>query len=77
MDGPTNVYCDTEAVYQNTVVPESTLNHSIAYHCFCKGVAANKTIIVAQQVTTKNLADLFTKVLTSIRRAFLLEIFNY
>ena len=24
IDGPTNVYCDNEAVYQNTVVPELT-----------------------------------------------------
>ena len=35
IDGSTNVYCDNEAVYQNTTVPESTLkkkHHSIAYH---------------------------------------------
>ena len=35
IDRPANVYCDNEAVYQNTVVPESTLkkkHYSIAYH---------------------------------------------
>ena len=35
IDGSTNIYCDNEAVYQNTVIPESTLkkkHHSIAYH---------------------------------------------
>ena len=25
IDGPANVYCDNEAVYKNTVIPESTL----------------------------------------------------
>ena len=35
IDGPANVYCDNEAVYKNTTIPESTLkkkHHSIAYH---------------------------------------------
>ena len=35
IDGPTNVFCDNEAVYKITSIPESTLkkkHHSIAYH---------------------------------------------
>ena len=35
IDGTANVFCDNEAVYKNTVMPESTLckkHHSIAYH---------------------------------------------
>ena len=70
VDGSTNIYCDNEAVYQNTVIPESTLkkkHHSIAYHR-CREAVATKTIRVAKQGTTKNLADLFTKVLTTQRR---------
>ena len=79
IDGPANVYCDNEAVYKSTVVPESTLkkkHHSIAYHR-CREAVAAKTIRVAKQGTEKNLADLFTKMLTSIRRTFLLERFTY
>ena len=79
IDGPANVYCDNEAVYKNTVIPESTLkkkHHSIAYHR-CREATAAGTIRVAKQGTEKNLADLFTKVLTSTRRTFLLERFTY
>ena len=79
IDGPTNIYCDNEAVYQNTVIPESTLkkkHHSIAYHR-CREAVAAKTIRVAKQGTTKNLADLFTKTLSQSRREFLLERFTY
>ena len=79
IDGPANVYCDNEAVYKNTVIPESTLkkkHHSIAYHR-CRQAVAAGTIRVAKQGTTKNLADLFTKVLTAARRTLLLERFTY
>lgn len=79
IDGPANIFCDNEAVYKNTVLPESTLkkkHHSIAYHR-CREAVAAGTIRVAKQGTDKNLADLFTKILSSIRRAFLLERFTY
>ena len=79
IDGPANVYCDNEAVYKNTSIPESTLkkkHHSIAYHR-CREAVASKTMRIAKQGTEKNLADLFTKVLTVARRAFLLERFTY
>ena len=79
IDGPANVYCDNEAVYKNTVLPESTLkkkHHSIAYHR-CRQAVAAGVMRVAKQGTEKNLADLFTKVLTVARKAFLLERFTY
>ena len=79
IDSPASVFCDNEAVYQNTAIPESTLrkkHHSIAYHR-CREAVAAKTIRVAKQGTTKNLADLFTKILTTTRRRFLLERFTY
>ena len=79
IDGSTNIYCDNEAVYKNTSIPESVLkknHHSIAYHR-CREAVAAKTIRVAKQGTEKNLADLFTKRLTSTRREFLLERFTY
>ena len=79
IDGPTNIFCDNEAVYQNTVVPESTLakkHHSIAYHR-CREAVAAKTIQVAKEGTEHNLADLFTKVMASPRRTYLLDRFTY
>eukprot|EP00957_Ditylum_brightwellii_P087667 6675856-Ditylum_brightwellii.AAC.1 len=63
LDGQTNVLCDNEAVYKNTVIPESTLkkkHQSIVYHQ-CREAVAARTIRVAEQGTEKNLADLFTK----------------
>ena len=79
INGPANVFCDNESVYKNTVIPESVLkkkHHSIAYHR-CREAVAAGTIRVAKQGTTKNLADLFTKVLSAARRTFLLERFTY
>jgi len=73
VEGPANIYCDNEAVTKNTQVPESTLkkkHHSIAYHR-CREAVAAGTVRVAKQGTRKNLADLFTKVLTAARRQFL------
>ena len=69
LDGAADVFCDNEAVYRNTVIPESTLkkkHHSIAYHK-CRESVAAKIIRVAKEGTEKNLADLFTKVLTADR----------
>ena len=79
IDGPASVFCDNEAVYKNTVMPESVLrkkHHSIAYHR-CREAVAAKTIQVAKEGTDTNLADLFTKLMTSTRRSFLLERFTY
>jgi len=79
LDGAANVFCDNEAVYKNTCIPESTLrkkHHSIAYHK-CRESVAAKIIRIAKQGTEKNLADLFTKVLTAEHWRFLLDRFTY
>ena len=79
IDGPMNTFCDNEAVYKSTVIPESIIkkkHHSIAYHRCCEAVAVG-TIRVTKQGTMKNLANLFTKILTLMRRVFLLERFTY
>ena len=79
IDGPANVYCDNEAVYKNTSIPESVLkkkHHSILYYQYREAVAAG-TMQIAKQGTKKNLSDLFTKVLSVQRRNFLLERFTY
>jgi hypothetical protein len=43
IDGPTNIYCDNEAVTKNSIFPESTLknkHNSIAYHHTQEAVTA-------------------------------------
>ena len=79
LDGPTNMFCDNEAVYKNTSMPESTLkkkHHAIAYNR-CREAVASGTIRVAKEGTKTNLSDLFTKVLPQPRRDELLDKFTY
>jgi hypothetical protein len=79
IDGPTNVFCDNEAVYKNTSLPESTLkkkHHAIAYHR-CREAVAAGTVRVAKEGTRTNLSDLFTKLLPQPRREELLDKFTY
>ena len=45
LDSPTSIFCSKEVLYENTVLPESTLNkkhHSIAYHRCREAVAVKK-----------------------------------
>ena len=79
IEGPTNVFCDNEAVYKNTSLPESTLkkkHHAIAYHR-CREAVAAGTVRIAKEGTKTNLADLFTKLLAQLRRDDLLDRFTY
>ncbi|KAI2511667.1 Reverse transcriptase (RNA-dependent DNA polymerase) [Fragilaria crotonensis] len=79
IDHPTNVFCDNEAVYKNTTMPESTLkkkHHSIAYHR-CREAVAAGTVRIAKEGTKTNLSDLFTKLLPQARREELLDRFTY
>jgi len=69
MGGPTNVYCDNEAVCKNTTIPASILSkkmHSISYH-FCREAVAARVIRVEKEDRETNLTDLFTKTLTRKR----------
>ena len=79
VDGPASVFCDNEAVYKNTSIPASQLNkkvHSIAYH-MCREAVASGIIQIAKEGTKTNLADIFTKILSNIRREELLDRFTY
>ena len=79
VDGPTNIYCDNEAVTKNCSIPESTLkkkHHSIAYHRNREAVAAG-TCRIAKEDTATNLADVFTKVMSSVSRNELFDKFMY
>ena len=73
------VYSAIMKLFIKTNIPESILNkkhHSIAYHR-CREAVAAKTIQVAKEGTLNNLADIFTKVMSSSRRNFLLDKFTY
>ena len=77
--GPTDIFCDNEAVYKNTSILESVLrkkHHSISYHRCRKAVAAG-TVSIAKEGTRTNPSDFFTKILTIVRREEILEKFTY
>jgi len=79
VDGPTNIFCDNEAVYKNCSIPESTLkkkHHSIAYHRNREAVAAG-TARIAKEDTGTNLSDVFTKTLPQRTRDELFDCFMY
>jgi hypothetical protein len=69
VDGPTNLFCDNEAVVTNTTRPESTLkkkHNAIAYHRAREAQAAG-IVRIAKEDGDTNLADLFTKLLPGPR----------
>ena len=79
LEGPTDVFCDNDAVFKNSSIPDSTLRKkhtSISYHRAREAVASG-TIRVAKEGTHTNLADLFTKPLPDKRRDYLLMRFTY
>ncbi len=79
LENSTNIFCDNEAAFKKTTVPESTLkkkDHPIAYHR-CREAVAADTVQVAKEGTQTNLSDLFTKLLPQPRREELLDEFTY
>jgi len=79
IEGPTNIYCDNEAVVRNCSTPESVLkkkHHSIAYHRNREAVAS-LTVRIGKESTDTNLADVFTKIMTAAQRDYILDRFMY
>jgi hypothetical protein len=79
IDGPTNVFCDNEAVYKNSSIAASTLkkkHNSIAYHKVRECVASG-IIIVYKEESGSNLADILTKSLMKTQRIYLRERIMY
>ena len=77
--GPTNAFCDNEAVTKNVIYPESTLkkkHNAIAYHRAREAVAAG-TIRVTKEDGVTNLADLLTKPMPRHTKEFLCNRFMY
>ena len=79
IDGPTNMFCDNEAVYNSASMPESQLqkkHHSILYHMSWEAGAAGACLI-AKEHTLTNISELFTKVFPNTRGDMLLKKFTY
>jgi hypothetical protein len=81
LTGPACVFCDNQGVVKNTCVPESVLSKkhtAVNYHAV-REAAASKILIVGNEDGTSNLADLFTKSLTTEKRKALLSsiLFNF
>ena len=77
--GPTDMFCDNEAVLKKSSTPESVLrkkHHSVAYHKCCEAVASG-ICRIAKEDTDTNISDIFTKVLPGPRQERLLDIFMY
>ena len=79
IEGPTNVFCDNEAVFKNTSILDYMLKKKHTSICChqAREVVATRMMRVAKEGTVTNLADLFMKPLTDLRRAFLLDRFTY
>ena len=79
LEGPTNMFCDNEAVFKNASIPDSTQKKkhtSICYHR-CREAVASRTIWVANKGTLTNLSNLFTKKLSYATREAILDRFTY
>jgi hypothetical protein len=77
ISGPTNIFCDNNAVVQNTSIPESTLSkkhNAINYHIIREAVAAG-IIHVGKEDTLTSIADVFTKLVPFTRKYQLLSPF--
>jgi hypothetical protein len=75
--GPTNMFCDNNAVVKNVSIPESTLakkHNAINYHIIREAVAAG-IIRVGKEDTLTNIADVFTKLVPFTRKYKLLSPF--
>ena len=74
LEGPTDVWCDNEAVYKNMSRPESMLtkkHNSINYHICRESICAG-IMRVGKEDTDTNIADAFTKLLPYSRKEQLL-----
>ena len=70
IEGPTDMFCYNKAVYKNYSAPESLLrkNHHIIYYNINQGTVEKLICRIFNEDTYTNLADIFTKVMPSLRR---------
>ena len=77
VEGPSNIFCDNEAVVRNTTVPKSTLGKkhiSICYHIVREAVAA-RIGRVSKELGNSNLADIQSKLVPGPRLRMLCGFF--
>ena len=75
LDGPAQVFSDSESVVKNSSNPESRINKkhlSCAYHKVRENIAAG-TIIVFFESGATNIADILTKSLPPEKRKLLMN----
>ena len=63
IDGPTNMFCDNQAVVRNSTMPESALKKkhlAICHHCVQEACASGM-IHIAKEDGSTHLADVLTK----------------
>ena len=79
INGPANVYCDNQGVVKNASLPESVLNkkHNAINYNVVREAVAGGIMRVGKEDGTTNLADLFTKLLSVVRRKELLKYITY
>ena len=79
IEGPTEIFCDNEAVYKNSSTSESVLrkkHHRISYH-MCQEAVAVGICRISKEDIEANLADIFTKVLPRPIKEQLMNLFTY
>jgi len=75
IDGPTQIFCDNDAVVKSTTRPESTLkkkHNAINYHRIREAQAAGY-INISWIESGQNIADVLTKVLVGDKRRELIR----
>ena len=79
IDGPTDIFCDNEAVTKAARQPQSTLSkkhNAVAYHKVRECVAMNMCR-VAWEDTNTNLSDILTKTKARVDCERLIDCFMY
>ena len=79
IDGPTDVFCDNEAVTKASRNPSTTLakkHNAVAFHK-CREAVAMGMIRVAHEPTKTNISDLLTKTKARVDRERLIDAFMY
>ena len=79
IQGPADVFCDSQGVVKNACISESTLSNKhneINIHAMCEAAAAG-ILCVGKGNGVTNLENGFTKVLTADRRKPICESFMY
>jgi hypothetical protein len=76
INGPVRVLCGNEGVVKNSSIPELALNkkaNAINYNKVLREAVAKESIIIGKEDGQTNLADILTKVISSVKCKWLLS----